>query len=71
MITVAKNAGFCFGVKRATDTIEELIRNKSEGDVICTLGKLIHNQQYIDFLERNGVIETDVEGALKLFERAR
>ena len=70
MITVAKNAGFCFGVKRATDTIEELIRTKSEGDVICTLGKLIHNQQYIEFLEENGVISTDFEGAMRLFEGA-
>ena len=61
MITVAKNAGFCFGVKRATDTIEELIRKKGKGDVICTLGKLIHNAQYNKFLEDNGVtvIEPD------------
>ena len=71
MITVAKNAGFCFGVKRATDTIEELIKNKSQGDIICTLGKLIHNQQYIEFLEKNGVLETDVDGAIALFGEAQ
>ena len=50
MIEVAKNAGFCFGVRRATDTVEELIKNKSKGDIICTLGKLIHNEQYNEHL---------------------
>ena len=50
MIRVAENAGFCFGVRRATDTIEELIKSKGQGDVICTLGKLIHNDQYNEYL---------------------
>ena len=34
MIRVAKNAGFCFGVRRATDTLEELIAKKTENDII-------------------------------------
>ena len=71
MITVAKNAGFCFGVRRATDTIEELIRNKTQGDVICTLGKLIHNDQYNDFLKENGVFVIDIDGADALLEKAK
>ena len=66
MITVAQNAGFCFGVKRATDTIEELIANKRPGDVICTLGKLIHNEQYNKYLEGNGVFAIDEERACAL-----
>ena len=70
MIKVAKNAGFCFGVRRATDTIEELIKNKTQGDVICTLGKLIHNDQYNDFLKENGVSVMDVDGAVALLEKA-
>ena len=53
MIEVAKNAGFCFGVKRATDCIENLLQNKNLR--IYTLGKLIHNQVYIDELEHLGV----------------
>ena len=71
MITVAENAGFCFGVKRATDTIEELIKNKKEGDIICTLGKLIHNEQYNNYLKENGVTVVGIENAPELFEKAR
>ena len=46
MITIAENAGFCFGVRRATDTLEELIKKtktKSFEDAfvsIATGGKL-------------------------------
>ena len=45
-VTVAKNAGFCFGVKRATDSLESAIENKREGERIYTLGNLIHNDIY-------------------------
>ena len=35
-ITVAEHAGFCFGVKRATDTVEKKIKEKSENEkIIC------------------------------------
>jgi len=70
MIRVAKNAGFCFGVRQATSTIEELIKNKTQGDVICTLGKLIHNDQYNEFLKENGVCVIDVDGAISLLDEA-
>ena len=43
-IIIAKNAGFCFGVKRATDELEKRLENKSEGERIYTLGTLIHNE---------------------------
>ena len=42
MITVAKNAGFCFGVKRAVDMVFDLTR---KGEKIATLGEIIHNPQ--------------------------
>ena len=71
MISVAENAGFCFGVRRATDTIEELIKNKGQGDVICTLGKLIHNDQYNEYLKEQGVFVVDLEGAMGLLEKAQ
>ena len=61
MIKIAKNAGFCFGVRRATDIVEELILKKGENDIICTLGKLIHNEHYIAHLEKNGVKELKPE----------
>ena len=67
MITVAENAGFCFGVRRATDTLEALIEKKSKGDLLCTLGRLIHNEQYCQYLAENGVLElgeNDLEGVI-------
>ena len=37
-IRIAENAGFCFGVKRATDRLESAINGRSEGERIFTLG---------------------------------
>ena len=54
-ITVAKNAGFCFGVKRATDRLEDAIRGRREGERIFTLGNIIHNEVYNSQLRECGV----------------
>ena len=40
-ITIAKTAGFCYGVKRAVDKTYEEIKNGNKK--IATLGSLIHN----------------------------
>ena len=50
-ITLAKTAGFCFGVDRAVKTVEDLL-DKSER--VCTLGPIIHNQQLVEELGRRG-----------------
>ena len=71
MVEVAKNAGFCFGVRRATDTVESLIKSKATNDIICTLGKLIHNEQYTKYLEKNGVIELSSENIDQIVEKAK
>ena len=55
MITVAKNAGFCFGVKRAVDTLEDGIAKKQRGERIFTLGTLIHNGVFNSELAKKGV----------------
>ena len=54
-ITVAENAGFCFGVKRATDRLEQALREARSGERIYTLGHLIHNETYNESLRRRGV----------------
>ena len=54
-ITVAKHAGFCFGVKRATDRLERAIAEKRQGERIYTLGTLIHNDIYNQMLAEQGV----------------
>lgn len=51
-ITVAKSAGFCFGVKRAVDIVEKLAES---GKKVCTLGAIIHNTQKVRELEEKGV----------------
>ena len=47
-VSIAKNLGFCFGVKRA---IDKTMRTKGR---VYTLGPLIHNPQVIKKLEENG-----------------
>ena len=55
-ITVAKTAGFCFGVKRAVDGVYNAL---SENKKIATLGDIIHNRQVIDDLAMRGVSAYD------------
>ena len=59
MITVAKNAGFCFGVKRAVDTLEERFASKLSGERIYTLGTLIHNNVFNNGLKEKGILTTN------------
>ena len=61
MITVAKNAGFCFGVKRAVDTLEERFQNKESSERIYTLGALIHNNVFNSELKEKGILITSEE----------
>ncbi len=58
-VTVAENAGFCFGVKRATDRLEQAIREAAPGERIFTLGHLIHNETYLASLRQRGVESID------------
>ncbi len=51
-ITVAKTAGFCFGVDRAV----KLVYNElSKNERVCTYGPIIHNQHVTDDLRARGV----------------
>ena len=72
-ITIAKNAGFCFGVKRATDNLENAINEKKTGERIYTLGNLIHNAPYNQSLRERGVLcisMADVDEVAKADGRA-
>ena len=51
----AKTAGFCFGVKRAVDTVYEQLRKKKDGERIYTYGPIIHNEEVIKDMEAKGV----------------
>jgi 4-hydroxy-3-methylbut-2-en-1-yl diphosphate reductase len=51
-VLLADEYGFCFGVERAVDMVEEAI---GEGDTVRTLGPLIHNEQEMERLGTRGV----------------
>lgn len=51
-ITLAKTAGFCFGVNRAVTMLYDLV---NDGVKVSTLGPIIHNPQVISDLEKRGV----------------
>ena len=55
-IIIAEHSGFCFGVKRAADRIEQKLGDRVDGEKIYTLGKLIHNDTYIAKLASRGAV---------------
>ena len=51
-VTVANNAGFCFGVNRAVEMVEQAA---SSGKRVATLGPIIHNRHVVDKFQKLGV----------------
>src|SRR5829696_4702170 len=51
-VLLADEYGFCFGVERAVEMVEDAL---SEGDTVRTLGPLIHNEQEMQRLGQFGV----------------
>ena len=63
----AKTAGFCFGVKRAVDTVYEQV-DTCNGP-IYTYGPIIHNEEVVKDLESKGVVVLRTEEDLdNIFE---
>ena len=52
-VITAKNAGFCFGVERAVNTVYDALL--SDDEKIYTYGPIIHNESVIEELEDKGV----------------
>ena len=52
-VLIAREAGFCFGVKRAIELVREAKASRSEE--LTTLGDLIHNPQVVAGLENEGI----------------
>ncbi|GHU82156.1 4-hydroxy-3-methylbut-2-enyl diphosphate reductase [Clostridia bacterium] len=52
-ITLAKTAGFCFGVNRAINMVYKLL---DENKKVCTLGPIIHNTEMVNELTAKGVV---------------
>ena len=56
---IARNAGFCPGVRAATERLRKRIAERAAGERIFTLGHLIHNEDYNASLLRQGVQAID------------
>ena len=66
----AKSAGFCFGVKRAVDTVYEQVK-ENQNLPIYTYGPIIHNEEVVKDLEQKGVIVLRSEEELDLWMHVR
>ena len=57
-VRLADCAGFCFGVKRAVDTVYEQLKN---GKTIYTYGPIVHNEEVVRELSEKGVRVLDAQ----------
>ncbi len=55
-IQIAKSAGFCFGVSRAVETVEQAA---GQGKQVVTLGPIIHNRHVVEKFDKMGVSVID------------
>ncbi|MBE6555137.1 MAG: 4-hydroxy-3-methylbut-2-enyl diphosphate reductase [Ruminococcaceae bacterium] len=69
-IIVARSAGFCPGVRGATERLSRRLEERREGERIFTLGHLIHNEQYNRMLEQKGVRAIDATHLSSLADEA-
>ena len=51
-VRIAKSAGFCFGVSRAVELVEQAAQS---GKKVATLGPIIHNRHVVNKFEGLGV----------------
>ena len=53
-VRLAKTAGFCFGVKRAVETVYEQVK-ECQSEKIYTYGPIIHNEEVVKDMTSKGV----------------
>ena len=58
-VILAKTAGFCFGVERAINLVQEQTEHAKDGMKIYTYGPIIHNAQVVNELKEKGVFPVD------------
>lgn len=66
-VRLAETAGFCFGVRRAVDTVYEHVK-KCKGKKIYTYGPIIHNEEVVKDLQDKGVIVLNTLEELKALQ---
>ena len=65
-VNLAKSAGFCFGVKRAVETVYEQTGTENR---IYTYGPIIHNEEVVKDLESKGVTVLEGEEDLRKLDK--
>ena len=70
IVEIAPHAGFCFGVKKAVETLEKVVSESSPQTVVSTLGHIIHNEAYVQSLQERGIASVDETEAQKRAEKA-
>ncbi len=65
-VTLAKSAGFCFGVKRAVDVVKDQI--SKEVSPIYTYGPIIHNEEVVNEFKAAGVEVMDENKAASNYQ---
>ena len=58
-VTVSKNSGYCSGVKRAIQMLDNSVLNYIEGNPVFTMGEIIHNPKVIEYYKNKGVLAID------------
>ena len=66
-LLLAKTAGFCFGVKRAIDSVSKAL---DEYDELYSIGQIIHNERVVDDLSKKGLIVLNDDEALTLIKKS-
>lgn len=64
-IILAKNAGFCFGVRRAIELVDKTLEQNS--DNVYSLGPVIHNEFVLDKLAKKGLKIIDKSDLTNIF----
>ncbi len=67
-LVLAKNAGFCFGVRRAVNMARETAKECRKSDkngTIYTYGELIHNHAVVESLREEGIIPIETLDGLR------
>lgn len=70
-IILSKYAGFCDGVKRAYEIVENLSKDKKIKKPIFILGSLVHNQDVVKKIEKMGIKKLDFDGNVSRFFASR
>ncbi len=68
-VILAQSAGFCFGVSRAVETVNEQVSRGQKP--IYTYGPIIHNEQVVAELEKKGVLVFQEQDLSRLAPNSR